>query len=57
MALKDRWRSARNATASLVKIFLLKSLMVPAMLTPWRIDSVVAILNMFFEVLQLCCDV
>ena len=43
--LKDRWRRARKARASLLRIFLLKSVIDPATFTPCRIVSVVAILN------------
>lgn len=43
LGLKDLWRRARKAMASFVRIFLLDSLMVPEMLTPWMIESMLAI--------------
>ena len=45
VALKDRWRRARKATASLVKMSLCVSLIVPVMSTPWMIASIAAIVE------------
>ncbi|KAB5562930.1 hypothetical protein GE09DRAFT_764478 [Coniochaeta sp. 2T2.1] len=52
VALKDRWRRARKARAWGVRIFLCSSLTLPRTETPWRMESMEAIVRVVLCLLE-----